>query len=32
MRVNMEHEELMKMFNPTFEKERGYFIPFNCGD
>ena len=31
MRVNMEDEELVKMFNPT-EKETDYFIFFNCDD
>ena len=31
MRVNMEDEELVKMFNPTLKK-RNYFILFNCGD
>ena len=31
MRVNMEDEALVKMFNPT-EKETDYFIFFNCDD
>ena len=32
MGVNMEDEELVKMFNPTLKKERDYFILFNCDD
>ena len=31
MGVNMENEELVKMFNPTLQKI-DYFIHFNCGD
>ena len=29
--MNMEDEELVKMFNPTL-KMRDYFVLFNCGD
>ena len=32
MGMNKEDEELVRMVNPTFEKERDYFILFNSGD
>ena len=31
--INMEDEELVKMFNPSLKRrERDYIILFNCGD
>ena len=32
MRVNMEDEELVKMFNPTLKRRETIFFFFNCGD
>ena len=30
--VNMEDEELVKMFNPTLKRRKTFFFNFNYGD
>ena len=32
MGVNMENEELVKMFNPTLKRRDTILFFFNCGD
>ena len=32
MGVNMENEELVKMFNPILKRRDTIFFFFNCGD